>query len=136
MSAQRSGTQKADVSGFRFGSGRHVIRSEDLLLVTGQGKFTDDLDMAGQVHAAFVRATVAHAIILKVDVAAAMRMPGVVAVITGSDLATDNIGGIPPVVAFNGRDGKPVPDFCFSRHALGNPRFGSDAGMIVHEQLD
>jgi len=108
MRAQRSGTQKTDGVGFRFGSGRHTIRSEDLPLVAGQGKFTDDLDIAGQVHAAFVRATVAHAIIRKVDVAAAMRMTGVVAVITGRDLATDNIGGIPPLVSFNGRDGKPM----------------------------
>lgn len=108
MSAQKSETQTADGAGFRFGSGRHAIRSEDLPLLTGQGKFTDDLDIACQVHAAFVRATVAHAIIRKVDVAAAMRMPGVVAVITGRDLAADNIGGIPPVVAFTGRDGKPM----------------------------
>ncbi|HEY5163390.1 MAG TPA: hypothetical protein VII81_10310, partial [Terriglobales bacterium] len=63
MSAQRSETQNADGAGLRFGSGQHAIRSEDAPLVTGCGKFTDDLDMAGQAHAAFVRATVAHAVI-------------------------------------------------------------------------
>jgi aerobic carbon-monoxide dehydrogenase large subunit len=108
MSAQRSGTQNANSAGFRFGSERHALRSEDAPLVTGRGKFTDDLDMSGQVHAAFVRATVAHAIVRKVDVARALRMPGVVAVITGRDLAADNIGGIPPVASFNGRDGNPM----------------------------
>ncbi len=108
MSAQRSETRKGDGASFRFGSGRDAIRSEDLPLLTGQGKFTDDLDIARQVHAAFVRAKVAHAIISTLDVAAAMRMPGVLAVIAGRDLAADNIGDIPPVVAFTGRDGKPM----------------------------
>lgn len=91
-----------------FGSGRHAIRSEDLLLVSGHGKFTDDLDMPRQVHAAFVRATVAHGLIRNIDVAAAMKMPGVLSVISGRDLAADKIGDIPPIVAFPGRDGKPM----------------------------
>ena len=108
MSAQRSATQDANSADFRFGSERDALRSEDVPLVTGRGKFTDDLDMTRQVHAAFVRATVAHAIVRKVDVAAATKMPGVVAVLTGSDLAADNIGGIPPVASFNGRDGSPM----------------------------
>ena len=108
MGTQQSRTQKAAEVGNRFGGGKDAIRSEDRLLVTGGGKFTNDVNIAGQVHAAFVRAPVAHAIIRKVDVVAALKMPGVVAVITGRDLAADNIGGIPPVVAFNGRDGKPM----------------------------
>jgi carbon-monoxide dehydrogenase large subunit len=108
MSAQQSATQDANSADFRFGSERHALRSEDAPLVTGRGKFTDDLDMTGKMHAAFVRATVAHAIIRKVDVAGALKMPGVVAIITGSDLAADNIGGIPPVASFNGRDGNPM----------------------------
>ena len=111
MSAQRSATQDANSADFRFGSERDALRSEDAPLVTGRGKFTDDLDMTGKVHAAFVRTTVAHAIVRKVDVAAAIKMPGVVAVITGSDLAADNIGGIPPVASFNGRDGSPTTCF-------------------------
>ena len=131
MSAQRNGTQKADGAGFRFGSGRHAIRSEDVPLVTGRGKFTDDLDIAGQAHAAFVRATVAHAIIRKVDVAAAMRMPGVIAVITGRDLAADNIGGIPPVVSFNGRDGKPMFQATMPVLAAERVRYVGEAVAIV-----
>jgi len=108
MSAQRSATQDANSADFRYGSERHALRSEDAPLVTGRGKFTDDLDMADKVHAAFVRATVAHAIIRKVDVAGAIKMPGVVAIITGRDLAADKIGGIAPVASFNGRDGNPM----------------------------
>jgi carbon-monoxide dehydrogenase large subunit len=108
MSAQRRKTQAADGSALRFGSGRQAIRSEDAPLVTGRGKFTDDLDVAGQAYAVFVRTMVAHAVIRKVDVASAKNMPGVVAVITSRDLAVDSIGGIPPVASFNGRDGKPM----------------------------
>ncbi len=131
MCAQRSGTQNADEAGFRFGSGRHAIRSEDLLLVTGQGKFTDDLDIAGQVHAAFVRATVAHAIIRKVNVASAMKMPGVVAVITGRDLAVDNIGDILPISSVNSHDGKPMFQARMPVLAAERVRYVGEAVAIV-----
>ena len=108
MSAQRDETQMAAAAGLRFGSGRDTLRSEDAPLLTGRGRFTDDLDAAGHAHAAFVRATLAHAVIRKVDTASAIGMPGVIAVITGRDLAADDIGDIPPVASFNGRDGKPM----------------------------
>ena len=131
MSAQRSETQNADGAGLRFGNGQHAIRSEDAPLVTGRGKFTDDLDMAGQAHAAFVRATVAHAVIRKVDVASAMKMPGVVAVITGRDLAADNIGSIPPVASVNGRDGKPMFQAKMPVLAAERVRYVGEAVAIV-----
>ena len=50
--------------GLRFGRARAAIRSEDAPLVTGAGRFTDDIDLPGQAHAAFVRAPVAHAAIV------------------------------------------------------------------------
>jgi len=131
MNTQRSKTQKASGAGLRFGSGRHAIRSEDAPLVTGRGKFTDDLDMAGQAHAAFVRATVAHAVIRKVDVASVMKMPGVVAAITGRDLAADNIGGIPPVASVNGRDGKPMFQAKMPVLAVERVRYVGEAVAIV-----
>ena len=131
MSAQRSATQDANGPDFRFGSERDAIRSEDAPLVTGRGKFTDDLDMTGKMHAAFVRATVAHAIIREVDVADAIKMPGVVAIITGSDLAADNIGGIPPVASFNGRDGNPMFHATMPVLAAERVRYVGEAIAIV-----
>ena len=95
-------------AGLRFGSGHHAIRSEDAPLVTGAGKFTDDIDLPAQAHAAFVRSAVAHATIRTVDVASATKMPGVLAVVTGRDLAADSVGAIPPVASFTGRDGRPM----------------------------
>lgn len=131
MSAQRTETGNVDGSDLRFGGGHHAIRSEDVPLVTGRGKFTDDLDMAGQAHAAFVRATVAHAVIRKVDVASALNMPGVLAVITGRDLVADNIGGIPPVASFNGRDGKPMFQARMPVLAAERVRYVGEAVAIV-----
>jgi carbon-monoxide dehydrogenase large subunit len=94
--------------GPRFGSSAHTTRSEDEPLVTGRGRFTDDIALPGQVHAAFVRAPVAHATILSIDVAAAAGMPGVIAVITGRELAAKQIGSIPPIASFRGRNGEPM----------------------------
>src|SRR5262245_32128554 len=85
--------------GVRFGS--TTLRSEDRPLVTGRGRFTDDIAVLGQAYAAFVRASVAPADIAAIDVAAAAAMPGVLAVITGGDLVAEGIGTIPPVASFN-----------------------------------
>src|SRR5215217_6898368 len=131
MSAQRMEAGIVDGSALRFGSGPHAIRSEDAPLVTGQGKFADDVDVPGQTYGALVRATIAHAVILKVDVASAMKMPGVLAVITGRDLATDNIGSIPPVASFNGRDGKPMFQARMPVLAAARVRYVGEAVAIV-----
>lgn len=89
----------------RFGSGRDALRSEDEPLLTGRGRFTDDLAPPGAAHAAFVRAAVGHGTIRAVDAAAAARLPGVVAIFTGADLERDGIGAIPPAVLLPGRNG-------------------------------
>jgi aerobic carbon-monoxide dehydrogenase large subunit len=131
------GVDKAEMtggSGLRFGSGRGAIRSEDAALVTGAGKFTDDINLPGQACAAFVRASVAHATIRKVDVVAATRMAGVLAVITGQDIAAENIGGIPPVASFDGRDGKPMYQVSMPVLARDRVRFvGEAVAMVVAE---
>ena len=108
MSAQRNETERPTVQA--FGSVADIAPSvaRDAPLLTGRGQFTDDLNVASQAHAAFVRTTVAHAVIRKIDTGSAMKMPGVIAAITSQNLAADNIGDIPPVASFNGRDGKPM----------------------------
>ena len=68
--------------------GRSVERVEDAALLMGRGAFIDDLGVKpGTLHTAFVRSPLAHAHIVKVDVAAALAMPGVAAVLTGAELA-------------------------------------------------
>lgn len=62
-------------------------RREDRRLLTGAGRYTADRDMPGQAHAAFLRADRAHARITALDLDAARAAPGVLAVLTGSDMA-------------------------------------------------
>ncbi|MFN8465213.1 MAG: aerobic carbon-monoxide dehydrogenase large subunit [Caldilineaceae bacterium] len=66
--------------------GQPIKRNEDPRLLTGQATFTDDVHLTGMLHAAFVRSDYAHARIKRIDTAAALAMPGVVAVYTAADL--------------------------------------------------
>lgn len=66
--------------------GASVSRREDDRLLTGRGRYLDDLDLPGALAAAFLRSPQAHARIHGIDASAARHMPGVVAVFTGSDL--------------------------------------------------
>ena len=62
-------------------------RKEDARLLTGRGRYIDDIEFTHALHACFVRSPHAHARINSIDTAAAMALPGVVAVYTGRDLA-------------------------------------------------
>jgi carbon-monoxide dehydrogenase large subunit len=73
--------------------GRPMPRFEDLRLVRGAGQYSDDISMPGQAYAAFVRTPHAHARIKTIDTAAAKRMPGVIAVLTGADYIADGLKG-------------------------------------------
>src|SRR5216683_3431468 len=69
--------------------GRAMPRFEDLRFVRGSGNYTDDVSLPEQSYAAFVRAPHAHARIVSIDMSAARRRPGVLAVLTGEDYAGD-----------------------------------------------
>jgi carbon-monoxide dehydrogenase large subunit len=73
--------------------GRSLPRFEDLRLVRGAGRYTDDIALPGQVHAFFLRSPHAHARINRIDTAAAHKMPGVLAVLTGADYVADGLLG-------------------------------------------
>jgi len=66
--------------------GEPVRRNEDRRLLTGQALFIDDVELPGMLHAALLRSQVAHANIVRIDVAKALQRPGVVAVYTAADL--------------------------------------------------
>jgi aerobic carbon-monoxide dehydrogenase large subunit len=68
-------------------------RFEDLRLVRGAGQYSDDIAMPDQAMAVFVRSPYAHAIVERIDTAAARAMPGVVAVLTGADYVADGLKG-------------------------------------------
>jgi carbon-monoxide dehydrogenase large subunit len=89
----------------RFGSGRDVKRIEDAGLLAGAGRFTDDFAAPGQVHLAFLRSPTAHARIVSIDTAAALAMPGVVAIFTGADLLAAGVKPLPVAPMFKRPDG-------------------------------
>ena len=66
--------------------GQRIPRLEDQRMITGHGRYIDDLQKAGMVHAAFVRSTVARGRITGLDVSEARRAPGVVAVLTAAEI--------------------------------------------------
>jgi carbon-monoxide dehydrogenase large subunit len=73
--------------------GRPMPRFEDLRLVRGDGRYSDDISMPDQVYAVFVRSPHAHAKIRRINTAAARKMPGVIAVLTGADYIADGFKG-------------------------------------------
>jgi carbon-monoxide dehydrogenase large subunit len=77
-----------------FGISQNVLRREDARFLTGAGRYTNDIDIPGQLHAAFVRSDHAHGTLVGIDTAQAAKMPGVVAVYTGEDLKRAGVGFI------------------------------------------
>jgi carbon-monoxide dehydrogenase large subunit len=88
--------------------GKPMRRVEDQRLLTGQGRYTDDVSLAGQAHAAFVRSPHAHARIGKIDAAAALAAPGVIAVFTGADIVAEGLGSVPFVRLHKRPDGSDI----------------------------
>ena len=75
--------------------GEALKRKEDYRFLTGAGQYTDDVVLAAQCHAVFVRSPHAHARINRINIDAAKAAPGVLGVFTGADVAADNINGLP-----------------------------------------
>ena len=90
------------------GIGASSKRREDVRFLTGAGNYTDDINVAGQKYVFFLRSSVAHGKLNKVDTAAAAAMPGVVHIFTGDDFA--EIGGLPCGWQIHSRDGEPMAE--------------------------
>ena len=94
----------------KFGVGQPVRRVEDQTLITGTGRYTDDITLPNMTQAYVLRAQAAHANIRKIDTAAAKSMPGVLLVLTGDDVTADGLGDVPCSAPLTNRDGKPRSD--------------------------
>ncbi|MGB0843171.1 MAG: xanthine dehydrogenase family protein molybdopterin-binding subunit [Alphaproteobacteria bacterium] len=92
----------------KFGVGQSVRRVEDQRLLTGNGKFSDDLSKEHQLHAVFVRSPHAHALIKSVDITEAIQSNGVVRVYTGADLLAANVQPIGIRTELTNIDGTPL----------------------------
>src|SRR5690242_8765827 len=92
----------------RFAIGQPVPRSEDPVLLRGEGKYSDDWNLPGQAYCWIVRSPYAHGILRGIDTAAARQVPGVLVVYTAADLAAGGIGPLPARQVMNNRDGTPM----------------------------
>ncbi len=147
MAAVRSDVKQ----GKKNGIGQPVPRKEDLRLLTGKGRFSDDVNMPGQAYALMLRTPHAHARILAIDVTDAKKMPGVLAVLTGHDAASDKLGPLPldhkvpppppgtppgPEPALVSFDGRPIPDTVCPLLPHDVVRFvGQAVAMVVAETV-
>src|SRR5256885_8036750 len=92
----------------KFGVGQSARRLEDPHLVQGLGRYADDVNLPRQAYGVVVRSPHAHALIRSVDVKKAAAAPGVLAVLTGVDLAADGVGNLPTDKNRKRRDGSPA----------------------------
>lgn len=111
------------------GIGASPKRREDVRFLTGNGKYTDDINLRGQAYAAFARSDVANGKINGVDTSAAEAMPGVLAVFTGEDFA--EVGGNPAGWYIESRDGTPMKEPKRPVLAHGKVRHVGDAYAAV-----
>lgn len=110
------------------GIGAAVRRKEDKRFITGRGQYVDDINRPHQLYAQIVRSSVPHGKINGVNADAAKAVPGVVAVLTGADMAADGIGGLPCGWGINNKDGSPMVE-------PGHPPLATDKVRYVGDQV-
>ncbi len=109
-------------------TGASIKRSEDPRILTGAGRYVDDIKLPGMLHAAFVRSPLAHARVLAVDVSGALALPGVAAVLTGADIEAMTVPGPDALVTLLGGAG-PTPEYTLL--ATDKVRFVGDPVAVV-----
>jgi carbon-monoxide dehydrogenase large subunit len=116
--------------------GESLKRKEDYRFLTGAGQYTDDITLANQAYAVFVRSPHAHALVKGIDLAAAKAMPGVVEIFTGKDI-DGKMGGLPCGWLINNPDGSPMKEPPHPILAIGKVRYvGDHVAMVVAETLE
>lgn len=117
------------------GIGASSKRREDIRFLTGNGKYTDDINVAGQAFAYFVRSQVAHGTINGIDASAAAASPGVVKIFTAADFA--EVGGVPCGWQVTDRHGQPMQEPKHPILAENKVRHvGDPIAVVVAESLD
>ena len=120
----------------RFAIGQPVPRSEDPVLLRGEGHYSDDFNLPGQAYAVIVRSPMAHGLIHKIETSVARAMPGVLAVHTAADLEKGGIGPLPARQVMNNRDGTPMLQPV--RHALATDKVryvGEAVAAVIAETV-
>jgi carbon-monoxide dehydrogenase large subunit len=121
----------------KFGVGQPVRRFEDSRLLTGRGRYQDDVVLPRQCYAVFLRSPHAHARIVAIDTKIAAGAPGVLAVYTGADYAADGLGMPKAAMPRKKADGSPM--FAPQRPALVTDRVryvGDPVAMVIADTLE
>jgi len=122
------------LSRLKFGIGQPVPRQEDPILLQGQGRYTDDIDLPGQVFAVMVRSPYAHGVIRGIDTAEAKTIPGVLGVFTAADLEGHGYGYLRCAIPLKNQDGTPLRNIDRPMLAADKVRFvGDPVAFVVAE---
>src|SRR5579872_5657184 len=113
------------------GIGASVVRKEDKRFITGKGRYVDDIKLVGMTFAQFIRSPHAHATVKRIDSSAAMKMPGVVAVLTGKQIVDDKVGNLICGWAITSKDGSPMKMGAWPAMAPETVRFVGQAVAVV-----
>ncbi len=113
------------------GIGASVVRKEDRRFITGKGRYVDDIKVLGMTHAHFIRSPHAHAKVKSIDSSAAMKMPGVVGVLTGQQIVDDKIGNLICGWAITSKDGTGMKMGAWPAMAPETVRFVGQAVAVV-----
>src|SRR5664280_2499966 len=113
------------------GIGARVVRKEDKRFITGKGRYVDDIRLHGMTYAAFVRSPHAHARVKGIDSSEAMKMPGVVDVLTGRQIVDDKIGNLICGWMIHSKDGSPMKMGAWPAMAPETVRFVGQAVAVV-----
>jgi carbon-monoxide dehydrogenase large subunit len=125
-------TAMPDPSLLKYGIGQPVPRQEDPVLLTGRGRYTDDIALEGQVWCVMVRSPYAHGIIRGIGTEAARAMPGVLGVFTAADMA--EYGPMRCLLPFTSKDGSPLINIERGPLAADKVRFvGDPVAFVVAE---
>ena len=111
--------------------GESVLRKEDVRFLTGAGQYTDDVILQDISYTVFVRSSHAHAVIKKINKAAALAAPGVLAVFDGQDVAADKVGGLPCGWLITSTNGEPMKEPPHPILAQGKARYVGDGVAMV-----
>ena len=111
--------------------GQPVRRREDFRFITGQGRYTADINRPGQSHAVFVRSPHASATIKSIATAEAMKAAGVLGIFTGKELAADKIGGLICGWMIHSKDGSPMKAGAHPALAVDRVRYVGDHVAVV-----
>ncbi|MFT5180139.1 MAG: carbon-monoxide dehydrogenase large subunit [Alphaproteobacteria bacterium] len=120
----------------QFGIGQAVTRIEDHRLLTGAGRYNDDINLEGQTYAFILRSPYAHAEIAGIDTSAALAAEGVLLVLTGDDVAAEGFDPMPCMAPVKNIDGSPRGDTYRPIIAQGRVRHvGEPVAAIIAETL-